>query len=208
MAKVNGMFGTRLSGKLGNMVFYQFRGKDCMRSLSAKAHKEGTPNQVLQRKRFSAMVKFAKQFRFVLIPQIWNQAGKNMTGINFFIKTNSVAFNTEGIITDPRLVQLSAGKLHLPGDMITQRMEDDPSAVSIKWQEGFYSGGIPFWDELLMVSYADGLYSDIQYTGIRRGDLQGIAKLPELDVPATHVYLFFMSLDKAKYSPSICIALN
>jgi len=208
MAKVKDIFGTGLSGRLGNMIFYQYKGKTCLRSISQREHKEATPLQAMQRKRFSEMMKFTRKFKFVLIPQIWNQAANTMSGFQFFMKTNSGAFNSEGVIADPRLVKLSTGKLQLPRDVTVERIENDPGYLLVKWVEGFYNGGIPFWDELLVISHADGLYSDIHYTGIRRGDQQGIFELPALDVPATHVYLFFASLDRAKYSESICIELN
>jgi len=207
MAAVREMLGTALTGRLGNLVYYQMNGKTFTRTLPGKRTGEGTPNQVLQRKRFGEMIKFSKKFKYVLIPQIWNQASSTRHGFQLFMKTNKKAFGLQGELPDVKKIQLSIGILQLPGDITLERLADDPSRLKVTWVEGFYSGGMPFWDELLVISCGEGLYSDIHYTGIRRGDLQGIFELPALDVPATHVYLFFASLDRQRYSDSMCMEI-
>lgn len=208
MAKFSGILASQLSGKLGKVVYYTMRGKNCVRSLPRKSEVKPSPEQVLNRQRFMKMTKFCRQFKFVVIPQIWNVAAKGMTGTNYFIKTNKVAFDLEGKITDPKLIKLSVGKLLLPSEIQVQRHEAGSSLIDVSWIENNYHGGIDYWDELLVISCGEGLYSMIKNTGIKRGELKGSFELPELKTVTTHVYLFFESLDKNKYTESICFELD
>lgn len=208
MAKINGFFGSGISGKVGQVVYYRYRGKDCMRSLPAKRADGGTPAQLLNQHRFLMMTRFCNQFKYVLIPQIWNLAAKKMTGRHLFMKTNKVAFDPQGNIPDLRVLKLSVGKLLLPSLIQVQRHEEGSSLIDVSWLENYYNGGITFWDELLVVSAGGDLFSTIKYTGIRRGDLKGSFELPELKAPATHLYLFFSSLERTNYSESVCVELD
>jgi hypothetical protein len=62
-------------------------------------------------------------------------------------------------------------------------------------------------DKLMVISSGEGYYSAMVATGLTRGDQVGTFELPELPVPATHIYLFFESLDQRYYSDSICLEI-
>lgn len=207
MAKFSGILGAHISGKVGKVVYYTLKGKNCVRSLPKKSEKEPSPVQVLNRQRFLRMTKFCNQFKYVVIPQIWNLSAKQMTGRNLFIKTNKVAFDAQGRVTDPKLLKLSTGKLLLPSLIQVQRQEAGSTLMDVSWVENYYKGGISYWDELLVISMGEGQFSLIENTGIKRGDLQGSFVLPELKTPATHVYLFFATMDRTRYSESLCFEL-
>jgi len=207
MAAVQDIYGTGISGKVGKVVFCQRNGKTYVRSLPVKKSGPGTPNQQLQRQRFGELMKYCRQFKFVVIPQIWNLASPTGAGFQLFMKTNKVAFGPAGQLDDLRLIKLSAGKLHLPLELTAQRQGEGSAMISVSWVKDPNSGGIPYWDELLAISSGEGQYSKIKYTGIRRGDLQGSFEIPELPCPATHLFLFFSSLDKRNYSESICVGI-
>lgn len=207
MAKVKDIFGTGISGKVGKVVFFQLNGQTFARALPRRRTQPGTPAQELNRRRFREMQKFSQQFKFVLIPQVWNLASKTLSGHQLFISTNNKAFALDGAVIDPRLIKLSVGKLNLPSNMMVKRQQAGSRVVQVSWVEEYYNGGMPYWDELLAISSGEGFYSEIKNTGIRRGDQQGSFELPAMEVEATHLYLFFGSLERAKYTESMCFEL-
>jgi hypothetical protein len=208
MAKFSGILRAHISGKVGKVVYFNLRGEDCVRSLPKKSEVAPSEKQILQRQRFAAMSKLCNHFKYVIIPQIWNRSAKGMTGRNLFIKTNKVAFDLQGKVTDWKLIKISQGMLFLPSEIQLQRQQPGSSVVDVSWIENFYKGGITYWDELLAVSAGDGNFSPIKNTGIKRGELKGSFELPQAKTVATHVYLFFASLDRNKYSESICFELD
>lgn len=208
MARITDIFCTGISGKVGKVVFFQRYGKTHVRSLPVFDPNKLSEKQVQNRKRFMEMQQFALKFKFVIIPQIWNLSAKSMTGHALFMKSNKGAFNSEGEIDDLKQIRLSTGKLSLPYDLKVQRQEQGSATIQVKWAEDPYLGGVPFWDELMVISSGQGNFSEIKNTGIRRGDNGGAFELPPLTCPATHLFLFFCSLDKRNYSESVCFDLG
>ncbi|HET6557594.1 MAG TPA: hypothetical protein VFG54_09795 [Prolixibacteraceae bacterium] len=208
MAKVKDIFGAGISGKVGKVVFFQLNGQTFARGLPKRQNHPGTPAQELNRKRFREMQKFSQQFKFVLIPQVWNFASKTMSGHQLFMSTNNKAFSPDGSVIDPKLIKLSVGKLSLPSSMTVKRLQPGSNVVQVSWVEEYYNGGVPYWDELLAISSGEGFYSEMKNTGIRRGDQQGSFELPALEVDATHIYLFFGAIEKSKYTESMCFELD
>lgn len=204
MARITNIFGTGIVGKLGTTVFYQYRGKNCMRSMPVRRSTTCSPLQAQNKLRFMAMQKFALQFKYVVIPQIWNQACKSLSGHQLFMKTNKAAFDAQGNIPDPKAVQLAVGKLHLPMGLEVKPVQVGSTRMNVSWVPDYGGGDLAWWDELLVIASGDGEYSAIQSTAIRRGEMAGSFELPELKTPVTHLYLFFGSLDKRHYSESCC----
>lgn len=207
MARFTNLLGNGITGKLGNTVFYQYKGKNCMRSMPVRRNEACSPLQAQNKLRFAAMQKFAKLFKYVLIPQIWNQASKSLSGYQLFIKTNKVAFDAQGNITDLKKVKLSVGKLHLPEGIKLVPREAGSRVMDISWFPDNTGGDTAYWDELLVIVAGEGIFSDIKATGIRRGLNNGTFEIPELQATITHLYLFFGSLDKRNYSESVCVGI-
>lgn len=208
MAKVKDIFCTGISGKVGKVVFFQRYGKTHVRSLPVLNPGTLSEKQIRNRRRFGEMQKFTLQFKYVVVPQIWNPVARTMTGHQLFIKTNKGAFNPEGQVEDLKQIRLSIGKLNLPYDLKAWRQEEGSTTVNVKWAEDPYLGGVPHWDELMAISSDQNSFSEIKSTGIRRGDCAGTFELPELPSPASHLFLFFGSLDRRNYSESVCIELG
>lgn len=208
MAQLKNILGTGISGKLNQVVFYQRNGKTYVRSLPIRKNKICSPAQLLNKQRFAAMQQYAKLFKYVIIPQIWNHASKTLTGKQLFVKTNKSAFDSEGNIPDLKMVQLSTGKLHLPQDITVNRIAEEPTKVHVSWLPDTGGGEMAYWDELMVVASGEGIYSNIQSTGIKRGETGGSFEPPGLETPISHLFLFFGSLDKRHYSPSICFEVN
>ena len=207
MTKVTGGYESMLSGKLGKVVYVQLYGKTYIRSAPRRKKNSWSPRQLLVRKRFGEINNFCGQFKYSVIPQIWNGVAEKMSGYALFLKSNMPAFAPDGSLLDPKLVRLSTGKLTLPLGLEARRSEAEPNIVKVSWPKDLHTGGIHLKDELMAISAADGQYSDILITGILRGSLGGSFELPGLPTPATHIYLFFGSRDRRNYSQSVCFEI-
>jgi len=204
MTKVRQGLESILSGKIGNMVFVQRDGKTYVRSAPKRKKDSSTPAMLLNQKRFGLVISFCGQFKSTVIPQIWNLAAVGTSGFRLFQKTNSPAFAPDGSLRDPKSLRLSTGKLTVPQGLTAGKPEVGSSIVEVSWLVDQHLGGIHLQDELMVISAADGKYSDILATGILRGQLNGSFELPALPAPATQIYLFFGSKDRRDYSESAC----
>jgi len=204
MAKVRQGMESFLSGKFGDKVYVFRNGKTYVRSAPKRKKDSSTPAMLLNQKRFKAIMKFCGQFKDALIPQVWNPAAMMTSGFRMFQKANSPAFAKDGSLMDPKLLRLTTGKLTLPIGLIAGRPEVGGPIIEVSWPQDPNLGGIHLKDELMVISAADGQYSDIMTTGITRNDLNGSFELPVEPNDATHIYLFFESRDRRDYSESVC----
>jgi len=207
MAEVFDIYGKKVKGKAGNVSFYESRGKTIMRSLPAHKNLHRSKKQLRNQNRFTLVRMFCSQFKQVVIPQIWNSIATTSSGYHLFMKTNSPAFDLDGVLSDPMKIRLSTGKLTLPEGMQAQRTVLGGKMIRVSWQKETPWGGQPLKDKLMVISAGVGNYSDMMDTGLRRGDLGGSFELPELKSAASHLYLFFESLDQRYYSKSICLEI-
>lgn len=207
MAEVNDIYGKDLTGKVGLVSFYQLRGKTIMRSLPVRRSKTRSNDQVRNQNRFKQLQTFCKQFKLLIIPQIWNLAATTSSGYHLFMKANSPAFDQDGFLTDPLKIRLSTGTLTLPTGMQAMRTSAGSSTIQVNWEIEPGLGSLTLKDRLMVVSAGEGHYSDIINTGLIRKSLGGSFELPALKVPVTHLYLFFESLDQRYYSESVCIEI-
>lgn len=204
MAKVVDILSNKISGRVGNVVYSQVNGQTVVRSLPRTNPDKRTPAQLRNQERFRHIHKFCAPFKRVLIPQIWNGQAKTDNGYNLFVKTNTPAFGPDGELLDPKKIKLSIGNLPLPEQLEVHRVEGSNS-IQVSWQKSATLGGVTLKDELMVISAGEGKFSEMMPTGIKRKDLGGTFELPELASPATHVYLFFESLDQRYYSESVCL---
>jgi len=207
MAEVLDVFGKKVIGKAGPVSFFISRGKTIMRSLPGKRSGPSTEKQLRNQRRFKAIRLFCAPFKDVVIPQIWNGLATTSSGYHLFMKTNSPAFDLEGIISDPIKICLSMGKLTLPEGMQAKKTTSGATTIEVKWEKDLAWGGLPLRDSLMVISAGEGKYSDMKDTGLVRGNLGGTFELPALASPVTHVYLFFNSLDQRYYSESVCVEI-
>ena len=213
--------GNKLTGMVGGIVIAERNGKQYYRRAPQREVKNSwTPAQLLHRQRFSKVNEFCNLFKHSLIPQIWNAAtfskvqnfGKVgitniMSGYALFLKTNMPAFAPDGSLEDAKKLQLSIGKLSFPPDLLAMRLASDHGSIEVNWTLEPHILGQRLSDELMVISAAHSLYSEITATGIKRGDLTGTFVLPPLPLPETHIYLLFASKDRRDYSPSRCFIL-
>lgn len=204
MAQVKGGMGAMLSGKVEGLVYVQFNGGTYTRKLPHRKKDAWTPGMLQNLQRFREVNNFCGQFKYSVIPQIWNGAAQRMSGYAFFLKSNMAAFAPDGSLGDAKKLKFSTGKLLWPEGFEAQRSEEDANTIEVKWPKFVNVGGVHLKDELMVISAAEDQYSKITATGIERNALGGSFELPALPAGATHIYLFFGSIDHRDYSESVC----
>lgn len=202
MGKVRSKSGEGLSGLVGNLVFFSYKGETYIRTRPRKRAKNSwSERQILARKRFAALMAFWGRFDNSIIPDIWKVAEKNIRGDNLFLRTNKVAFGPDGILTDPERLHLTAGALPLPCKLEAGRSASDPSKVEVTWQDD--PGSAIAWDddELMMMVSSDGNYTGPIATGALRKQESAVINLPTVSGTIDAIWLFFASEDRKLYSP-------
>lgn len=207
MAEVQDIFGKVASGKVGPVSLYPLRGKTIMRSLRTDKGGPRTENQLRNQRRFKEIRKFCTPFKEILIPQVWNALATTSSGYHLFMKFNSPAFDPEGVLAYPEKICLSMGKLAQPEGIQAKRTTSGSTTIEVQWERDPNGGGTPSKDKLMVISSGGGKYSPMTATGLKRGDLGGTFELPPLAFAATHIYLFFESLDQRYYSESVCLEI-
>ena len=112
MAATNGLFSEGLSGRIGNMICYSWRGRQCVRTMPAQYRDAKTEQQLAQRAMFKAMVGFAAQARLVLKKGLKTSSlNAQMLETNYFIRINKGCFAIEDgtFAVDYESLQLSEG---------------------------------------------------------------------------------------------------
>jgi hypothetical protein len=196
MAKIKKNIGELVSGKIGNVVFFQLNGKSYMRAVPVRKENSWTEEQQLYRQRISKASGLWRALRSEQVSKIWNSAAQEMNGYAWFMKANMPALEMDGTLIDAKLLKVSDGKLPIPQNLKAERKPDDATTIMVSWQNDPHVKGKRLQDELMVVSYADGKFSSVTTTGLKRSDLQGSFKLPIKPANATHFYLFMASSEE------------
>lgn len=204
MARVKKYLGDMVSGKAGNLVFFRLNGETYVRGVQKRESDSWTPAQQLHRKRVAHVSGLWRKIKYSQIPGIWNLGAEKMNGYALFVKANMPAIATDGSLVDARELKLSMGQLLLPQEFKAQRQDPTKPLVRVSWENKSQPKGERLEDELMVISHTGEAFTDVQATGIRRKDREGVFELPAINVPITHVYLFFASRDRKEYSESVC----
>lgn len=207
MARVKKHLGDNVSGKVGNVVFFQLNGESYVRAVQKRNNESWTPAQQQHRQRFSQASHLWRQIKYSQIPEIWNRGSQKMNGYALFIKANLPAFATDGSLVDARELKFSTGNLALPQEFKAERQNSTEPLIRVTWENKAQPMGERLEDELMVVSSTDGAYTDVLATKISRKTQGGVFELPKLNVAITHVYLFFASRDRRDYSESVCFEI-
>jgi len=196
--------GGKLTGVAGNIVFYNYNDTEYFRLMPRQRSKNSwSERQVLNRKRFSALAAFWRQFRFTPVKQIWQVAEAGRKSNCLFLETNSVAFGPDGALVDPERLHFSAGRLPLPNRLTASRLSGDPEKVEITWQYDPKKGNAMPDDALMMMVSNDGKFIGPIATGAIRRQETAVIQLPKLTGSIQGIYLFFGSEKRKLYSPDI-----
>jgi hypothetical protein len=77
MAQVTNGMGLGLAGKVGDLVYVPFNGGTYTRKAPRRKKDSSTPRMLLNQQRFRQVNDFCAQFKYSVIPQIWNAAALN-----------------------------------------------------------------------------------------------------------------------------------
>ncbi len=114
MAKlIEGILGG-FSGKVGQVVGVQWKGRSCMRSYVARISDRRSPLQLEQRSRFTAMIRMAQQSMYAIRLGFKQKADEHkVTEGNWFSHRNTDAFRVvEGtVVIDYERLKFSEGRL-------------------------------------------------------------------------------------------------
>ncbi|HET6558988.1 MAG TPA: hypothetical protein VFG54_16830 [Prolixibacteraceae bacterium] len=199
--------GELVSGKIGNVVFYQRYGKSYVRAAPTKKQESWTKEQLLYRQRLKKASALWRSVKSDEMSRIWNTAAELMNGYAWFMKANMPALAMDGTLIDAKLLKVADGKLPLPQNLKAERMPDDSYAITISWQNDPHCNAERLKDEIRAMSYAEGKFSKIISTNLKRSDLQGTYTLPAKPANASHVYLFMTSENGEGYSESVCFEI-
>ena len=202
MAKLKGVSGEGLSGLVGNLVFYSYKGVPCVRTRPLNRSKNSwSEKQLLARKRFTALKAFWKRFTHTPVKGIWNSAEKGKRGDNLFVKVNMPAFGYDGTLIDQEQIHFSAGQLPLPFGLTAARSQVDPNKAEVSWQDE--PGNKRAWsdDKLMMMASYDGNFTGPLDTGAVRKQESALIDLPPVSGTIDSIWLFFASEDRKLYSP-------
>jgi len=196
--------GGQLSGAAGNLVFYHYNDTEYFRMNPGKRSKRSwSERQVLNRKRFSALAEFWKQFRYSEVKLIWQAAANGRAANCLFLSTNSPAFGPDGALVDPERLHFSAGQLPQVHKLTANRLPADPEKVEVTWQYDPKKGIAHPDDELMMMVSNDGKFPGPFKTGAIRKQQSAVIQLPAVTGAIQGIYLFWGSEKRKMYSGDI-----
>lgn len=147
---INGGF----SGRLGNVVGYNWRGRWCVRTLPGDFHDARSDAQLRQRQLFSEMVRFAAKARRILNISLENASrNEGVTTSNYFIRINKECFALqEGeLAVDLPELRLSDGPVAPVAFDVPQLLDD--TTISIAFEKNPLHRNCSRDDEVYLVAY-------------------------------------------------------
>ncbi|WP_321299248.1 DUF6266 family protein [Marinifilum fragile] len=197
MGKYNqGILGP-FTGKVGSVVGSSWKGVNYIKSLPGP-NASNTEGQQKQRSRFKAVVSFASSLLETLIRPVWNLSAGKMTGYNLFVKTNIVAFDETGDLSNFSQFRASVGNLSLPSNLTIQDDAEVSSGIEMSWKDESATGLGNADDKLHLLVMSDSKIHMIHSTAAR-SDQSAEITLP-VDPGATHIYAFFGTAEADEYS--------
>ena len=200
-----------LSGRVGNMVFYNYRGKTCARRRCWKQNSPGSVAQLQQRNRMRAACIFYRALVAAGLKEAWNKAaeGSLLSGYNLFVRLNIQVISGQGLITDFSRIRLVSGGLPLSDMMEVKRLS--PTTVGVRWQLKACCSRNRLSDRLaLAFMKSEGIYTVrmVDTGGVCHSACEARIEVPEELAAYPHCYCFFRSARTAETSESRYFYLN
>ncbi len=192
-----------MRGKLGDLVYYKWKGKQCVRRCRSYSNKPASPSQQATRSHFKAcslMYKFlCEDF---LLPWQKASATTRMNGRNLFISRNIDAFRKEGNSPDFERLHFSTGKILVPNGLSCTSMGDGQWCLSWEYDDEWTAPD----DQLYVVElHSDNPLCPLQVAGITalRCDRQAVFSTNQQMGLETHLYCYWGNAAKTKFSESV-----
>ena len=158
MGKQTDGFNGGFSGRLGNVVGYNWCGQWCVRSLPSVFHDARTERQLAQRSLFAEMVRFAGRVRRVLnISMRVAARNEHVTPSNLFVRLNKQCFAMDGdaLAVDYAALRLSEGPVAPVAFDVPQLIDD--TTISIAFEKNPEHRNCSQDDEVHLVVYCPEL---------------------------------------------------
>ncbi|MBE9170942.1 hypothetical protein IQ238_26660 [Pleurocapsales cyanobacterium LEGE 06147] len=144
----------KISGKLGNVVFYERNGKICVRKRPEKIGIAPSPKQLYHREAFAKVNSFLKPIRseleFGFSSKEGDKSKRFAKAVSLGLKR--AVFPEEGIpVLKPEKVMISIGDLTEPSGLSLNWMADNQ--LTILWQPNQFEGKATEGDRLLYLAY-------------------------------------------------------
>ena len=198
----------RLSGKVGSVVFCNWKDIDYIRSLPDPVKRKPSAKEKLNRERFKLANRLIQSLGEVLRIGFRSAPGRG-TPLNAAlsdIMKNAITRNPESITIDYPRLRIASGLLQGPQNVKATRNEND---IIFTWDDNSSTGDAAFEDQALLVAVSDYgkfLFSDEEFT---RNQCKGKLELKGHDatIQHWHCYLAFLSVNKHDASTSIYAGL-
>jgi len=193
------------SGKVGPVVGASWRGKEVLRSLPKKANRTATPDQALQRLKFSTVTSFLNPLYPVLSRYYGNNTGEK-TRLN---QAMSYHIKEAMVYNDP-VFDMVYNKVQIAkGDLIGMQAGIVSSAVAntvtIAWTDNSGEGEAKPTDKLVIAIYEPTTKATVYSLSVAaRSALTGAILVPaSLTGLTVEVWGTFVSADDKKYATSV-----
>lgn len=198
-------------GKFNDFIFYQYRGKTCLRAKPEKKRKIFPAEMVRQRERIAGVAALYQGVKAAGMFRIWTQAaeGTGLTGYNLFVQRNVPAFTGEGEVGDFGKVCLSVGPLQLPDRMAIGPGGEDEWIL--EWDNTIEYPGTDEEDRLMiaLLSQKDGFSVKVPVIGdYCRKYCRAVVCLPSMWRGYVCLYCYFCSARGSEFSESFCFLLS
>lgn len=179
MAKlIEGILGG-FSGKVGQVVGVQWKGKSCMRAYVARISDRRSPLQLEQRSRFTAMIRMAQQSMYAIQLGFKQKADEHqVTEGNWFTHRNTDAFRMEeGALTvDYERLKFSEGRL--AGVTFAEPVFDSDCGLHVDFEDDRNLPGTSRKDSVYVYAYVPALGEGLLLPAAERQDEVLDATLP------------------------------
>ena len=131
MAKLKSILSKEISGRIGDLIFYQRYGTDCIRSMPSSYRDKKSEKQILHRNRFSAMVRLFHIYRHALRFEI-KEKNSNLFTTFFKLNWKNVSVDLDTVNIDyEKLIFTNQLPIQLSGLDITRKEKK----VRFKWED-------------------------------------------------------------------------
>lgn len=131
MAKLKSILSKEISGRIGDLIFYQRYGTDCIRSMPSSYRDKKSEKQTRHRNRFSAMVRLFHIYRHALRFEI-KEKNSNLFTTFFKLNWKNVSVDSDTVnINYKEIILTNQIPIQLPGLEITKLDKQ----VYFKWNE-------------------------------------------------------------------------
>lgn len=202
MAQVKGSILAGFTGKIGNMVFYQYYGRTYVRRLPVSVRNPRSPLQMIQRNKIIAVQSFYKNLKDTVISRIWKKAATEMkmSGYNLFLKCNIASFDGQGSMADYAKVHFSYGILPQADRMSLAGKTQN--GIEVRWENVTLLNPCRMEDLLMgVVVYRDESFDILlpEEIGAQRCGRQAWIRT-RTQPPLLALYLFFTDKDRQFFS--------